>query len=69
MLPLLCRAMVLTAALSSTSALAAGFQDVLVQAPTLGAPERGSVSGQLASLSYGPADECTASTPRARRRC
>ncbi len=32
------------------------FSDAQVQAPQLGAPERGSLAGQLASVAFGPAD-------------
>ena len=39
-----------------SAASASEFTDVLVQPPSLGAPERGSVAGSLAKLSFGPGD-------------
>src|SRR3954468_13725979 len=35
---------------------AAPFQDVLVQPPSIGQPQRGSIAGSLSKLAYGPAD-------------
>jgi RHS repeat-associated protein len=35
---------------------AAPFQDVLVQPPSIGDPQRGSVAGSLSKLAFGPAD-------------
>src|ERR1700754_1927856 len=35
---------------------AAPFQDSLVQAPSLAAPQRGSVAGTLSRLAFGPGD-------------
>src|SRR5687767_3300823 len=54
-------AVVLAAGVSSTAApspagAAAPFQDLLVQPPSIGQPERGSIAGSLARLSFGPAD-------------
>jgi RHS repeat-associated protein len=34
----------------------AGPQDVLVQAPTIGAPKRGNIAGSLSRLAFGPGD-------------
>jgi hypothetical protein len=38
---------------AAAPAHAASFNDLLVQAPTLAAPERGSVAGSLSKLSFG----------------
>jgi RHS repeat-associated protein len=47
----------LIAHLSSTStSIAAPFQDSLVQPPSLGAPQRGTLAGTLSRLAFGPGD-------------
>src|SRR5262245_41780168 len=38
------------------AASAAPFQDQLVQAPSIGQPERGSIAGSLSKLAFGAAD-------------
>ncbi len=40
----------------SSPAAAQPFQDALVQAPSLGAPQRGSLAGTLSKLAFGPGD-------------
>ncbi len=48
--------LVTLATLLATRSARAQFQDARVQAPTLAAPERGSITGQLASVAFGAAD-------------
>lgn len=52
------RAIALLAVLCTTAgvASAAPFQDVLVQAPSIGTPQRGSLAGTLSKLAFGPSD-------------
>jgi RHS repeat-associated protein len=38
------------------TAAASAFQDVLVQAPSIGTPQRGSLAGTLSKLAFGPGD-------------
>ena len=49
-------ALVLVFAASSGGASASTFQDALVQAPSMGAPQRGSLAGTLSKLAFGPGD-------------
>lgn len=41
--------------LGASVAMAAPFKDQLVQAPSIGQPERGSIAGSLSQLAFGPA--------------
>lgn len=53
------RALVAVAVACATSqgvAAAQTFQDVLVQAPSIGTPQRGSLAGTLSKLTFGPSD-------------